>query len=142
MIVSVAGALITGLTAAAIAFFNVRSQRAEQWRARRLEAASDFSKRFVGGVDSVAYALAHPEDRAAADNALHLAGEVTPLLGPLSLVFGFESAADRAARSAHDDLRRAAEAAKRGDENAGRVALADASAHRSAFEAAVRAAVA
>ncbi len=106
---------------------------------RRIEAASDFSKRFNGAADAVAYGGDHLEDSTAAENAQHLVGEVTPLLGPLSLLFGTGSETDRAARAAFEELRRGSEELKAGGDR-GRVkdALERSTSYRAGFEAAVR----
>lgn len=138
VVVSLGAAFMTGSFAILVARLNIRAQRREQFRVRRVEAASDFSKRFIGASDAVRYSIDHPDDRAAADNAPHLTGEVTPLLGPLSLLFGTGSEADRAARAALDDLRRASEAVKAREGEHADEHLAESDVSRARFEAAVR----
>jgi hypothetical protein len=135
-------ALLTGFFAFLVAWTNIRAQRREQLRARRVEAASDFSKRFIGAADAVRYAIEHQDDAAAAENAPHLTGEVTQLLGPLSLLFGSHSGADEAARAAFDHLRRAGEAVKARDYERAEERLGESEASRERFEQAVRKAIA
>jgi hypothetical protein len=120
-----------------VASLNIEAQEREQLRVRRVEAASDFSKRFTGASDAVRYAIDHRDDSEAADNAPHLTGEVTPLLGPLSLLFRSGSDPERAARAAFEDLRRAAEAVKARDYEAAEERLAESDASRARFEDAV-----
>jgi len=131
-------AFLTGSFAFLVAWTNIRAQRREQLRVRRAEAASDFSKRFIGASDAVRYAIDHPDDAAAADNAPHLTGEVTPLLGPLSLLFGSDSETDQSAHAAFDHLRRAGESVKARDYEGGEQSLAASRASRERFEDAVR----
>jgi hypothetical protein len=135
--VSLGAAFLTGSFAILVSWLNVRAQRREQLRVRRVEAASDFSKRFIGASDAVRYAIDHPDDSAAADNAPHLTGEVTPLLGPLSLLFRSGSDTDQAARAAFEDLRRAGGAVKARDYEAAEERLAESDASRARFEDAV-----
>jgi hypothetical protein len=130
-------ALLTGSFAFLVAWTNIRAQRREQLRVRRVEAASDFSKRFIGASDAVRYAIDHPDDAAAADNAPHLTGEVTPLLGPLSLLFGSGSDAEEAARDAFEHLREAAAAARARDYDRAEARLVASQASRERFEKAV-----
>jgi hypothetical protein len=135
--VSLGAAFLTGSFAILVSWLNVRAQRREQLRVRRVEAASDFSKRFIGASDAVRYAIDHPDDSAAADNAPHLTGEVTPLLGPISLLFRSGSDADQAARAAFEDLRGAGGAVKARDYEAAEERLAESDASRARFEDAV-----
>jgi hypothetical protein len=139
--VSLGAAFLTGSFAILVSWLNIRAQRREQLRVRRVEAASDYSKRFVAASDAVRYALDHRDDSAAADNAPYLAGEVTELLGPLSLLFGSRSGSDEAARAAFGQLRRAGAAVKAGDYDSAEQSLADSEASRERFEAAVLKAV-
>lgn len=135
--VSLGAAFLTGSFAILVSWLNVRAQRREQLRVRRVEAASDFSKRFIGASDAVRYAIDHPADSAAADNAPHLTGEVTPLLGPISLLFRSGSDADQAARAAFEDLRGAGGAVKARDYEAAEERLTESEASRARFEEAV-----
>jgi hypothetical protein len=130
-------ALLTGSFAFLVAWVNIRAQRREQLRVRRVEAASDFSKRFIGASDAVRYSIDHPDDAAAADNAPHLAGEVTPLLGPLSLLFRSGSDAEQGARAAFEHLRRASASVKARDYEGAEQSLVASKASRERFEDAV-----
>lgn len=138
VVVSLGAAFLTGSFAILVAWHNTRVQRREQFRGRQIEAASDFSKRFIGASDAVRYGIDHPPDPAAVHNAVQLTGEVTPLLGPLSLLFGTDSDADRAARAALTHLRRAGEAVKAYDHGRAEEGLADSDVSRERFEKAVR----
>jgi hypothetical protein len=138
---AILGAWLNSRTQRRIARLNIEAQEREQLRVRRIEAASDFSKRFTGASDAVRYALKHQEDGEAADNAQNLPGEVTPLLGPISLLFRSGSDADRAARAAAEDLRRAGGAVKGREYKAAEERLAESEASRRRFEDAVLEAV-
>jgi hypothetical protein len=134
---SLGAAFLTGFFAVLVAWLSIRAQRQEQLRVRRVEAASDFSKRFIGASDAVRYAIDHPDDPAAADNAPYLAGEVTPLLGPLSLLFRSGSDAEQAARASFEHLRRAGTSVKARDYEGAEQSLAASEASRERFEDAV-----
>ena len=71
-------------------------------------------------------------------NAVHLAGEVTPLLGPVSLLFGSESAAAESSTGALEQLKLAAQQLEAGDRENARTTLFQATVLRGAFEDAVR----
>jgi hypothetical protein len=103
-----------------------------------VEAASDFSKRFTGATDAVRYALDHAGDEGARHNASHLVGEVTPLLGPLSLLFGDGSAVAEEASAALRELESARDALAAGDLARAGSASDTSRDHRVAFEAAAR----
>jgi hypothetical protein len=134
---AILGAWLNSRTQRRIASLNIEAQQREQLRVRRVEAASDFSKRFTGASDAVRYAIDHRDDSEAADNAPHLTGEVTPLLGPISLLFRSGSDADQAARAAFEHLRRAGGAVKGRDYEAAEKRLAESDASRERFEDAV-----
>jgi hypothetical protein len=135
---SLGAAFLTGSFAVVNVWLNIRAQRRQQLHTRQVEAASDFSRRFIGASDAVRYAIGHPDDARAAENAPQLTGEVTPLLGAISLLFGAGSEADRGARAALDDLRDAGAAVKAGDPDAAGERLTASAASRARFEAAVR----
>jgi hypothetical protein len=134
---SLGAAFLTGSFAILNVWLNIRAQRRQQLHTRQVEAASDFSRRFIGAVDAVRYAIAHPDDVGAAKNAEYLPGEVTQLLGPIAFLFGPRSEADRRARAALDDLRDASTAVKARDPDAARERLARTDASLEHFQAAV-----
>jgi hypothetical protein len=131
-------AIIAGAVACLLAWANITSQRRQDLRTRRIEAASDFSRRFIGASDALRYAIDHGGERTAASNAAYLVGEVTPLLGPLSLLFGDGSAVERRATGALADLRRASTETAGGNLPAAEEALASSRDGRASFEEAVR----
>jgi hypothetical protein len=135
--IALGASLITGAAAVLVASLTSRSERREQWRTRQLSAATDYAMRFIGAAYAVQYARAHPDDPDAIRNAVHYAGEVTPMLGPLLLVFGDGSLVADESRQAHAELTRAAQAVEGGDVVAAERALDDAHRHRMSFEAAV-----
>ena len=134
---AILGAWLNSRTQRRVALLNIEAQEREQLRVRRVEAASDFSKRFTGASDAVRWAIGHRDDSDAVNKASHLTGEVTPLLGPLSLLFRSGSDAEQAARAAFDHLRRAAEAVKTRDYEGAEESLAESNATRERFEQAV-----
>jgi hypothetical protein len=134
---AILGAWLNSRTQRRIARLNIEAQEREQLRVRRVEAASDFSKRFTGASDAVRYALEHQDDEEAVDNAHNLPGEVTPLLGPISLLFRSGSDADRAARAAAENLRGAGGAVKGREFEAAEERLTEGEASRRRFEDAV-----
>lgn len=138
VVISLGAAFLTGTAAVLVAALNIRAQRRQQLQIRRVEAASDFSKRFTGASDAVRYALEHPEDAGARHNASHLVGEVTPLLGPLSLLFGDGSAVEREATAALRELETARDALNAGDHGRAEAAAAASREHRVGFESAAR----
>ena len=138
VVLSVSAALITGTAAVTVAWMNIRSQRRQQLQVRRVEAASDFSKQLAGATKAARFALDHPADRGALANAGHLAGETTPLLGPVSLLFGAGSEATRAAESAVAELEEAVRAAEAGDRPRALAGLDASGKRRLAFENAAR----
>lgn len=142
VVISLGAALLTGTAAVLVAVLNIRAQRRQQLQTRRVEAASDFSKRFTGAADAVGYALAHPDDSGALGNAAHLVGEVTPLLGPLSLLFGDGTAVEREAGAALRNLEAARDRLAAGDLTGAGKAVESSRAHRVAFEDAARKVVA
>lgn len=136
--ISLGAALLTGSAAILTAWLNMRAQRQQQLQVRRVEAASDFSRRFIGAADAVRYAIAHPDDEPGLNNALHLTREMAPFLGPISLLFGGDSDANAGAREAFEELRHASEAAKARDRERAEKQLTASEASRDGFEAAVR----
>jgi hypothetical protein len=142
VVLSVSAALVTGTAAVLVAWMNISSQRRGQLQTRRVEAASDFAKRFNGATDAARFALGHPGDEGALRNAAHLAGEVTPFVGPVSLLFGDGSAVTREAEAALGALQDAVAAAGRGEREEAAATLTASAEHRAGFEAAARRVVA
>jgi hypothetical protein len=112
VVISIAGAVTTATTAVVLALIQVRSRRSEELRTRRIEAASEFAKRFLGAADAVSYAI-HREGQPVAGgtdgrgNARQLVGELSPFLGPVSLLLGADSQAVQRATHAHRALAKA-----------------------------------
>lgn len=61
----------------------------------------------MGAADAVQDAISHGDKWKASDDAVHLIGEITPLLGPVLLLFGPASEAAREAKDAITELWRA-----------------------------------
>lgn len=138
VVISLGAAFLTGTAAVLVAVLNIRAQRRQQLQTRRVEAASDFSKRFTGATDALRYALEHSDDEGARHNASHLVGEVTPLLGPLSLLFGDGSTVAREGTAALRKLEAARDALGAGDLQRAEAAAAASRDHRVGFESAAR----
>lgn len=136
--ISIGAALITGSSAVAVALWKARSDRRDSWHARQIEAASELAKRFIGAADAVSYSLGNQDDEAGVHNAVHLAGEVTPVLGPVSLLFGSDSPTAVSSAEAVEKLKQAAKCLETGDWTTAKSTLADANDLREEFEKSVR----
>lgn len=145
--ISLGASLITGTAAVVVARLHIRSGREEELRTRRIEAASDFAKRFVGAADAVDYAVRqHTGDTASQDaeqrekarrDAEQLVGEVTPFLGPISLLFEETSQVPEKSRQALAELRRVVKAVQQSPWEDAESALVDAHSLRREFETSV-----
>jgi hypothetical protein len=139
--ISIAGTVTTAATAIILALIQVRSRRSEELRTRRIEAASEFAKRFLGAADAVSYAIRREghEDAGGTDgrgNARQLVGEVSPFLGPISLLLGAESQAMQRATDADRALAEAVAALDQSHWQDAQGALEAAHAHVREFESA------
>src|SRR5919197_2183438 len=134
VVITLGASLLTGTSALAVAWLKSRTDRRDSWHTRQTEAASEFAMRFIGAADAVQYSLDNPADEGAVHNAVHLAGEVTPLLGPVSLLFGSESAAAESSTGALEQLKLAAQQLEAGDRENARTTLFQATVLRGAFE--------
>jgi hypothetical protein len=139
--ISLGAALITAVSAVVIALWKSHSDRSDSWHTRQTEAASDLSRRFIGAADAVRYSLGNPDDAGGVHNAVHLAGEVTPFLGPVSLLFGGGSPAAVFSDEAVAKLKQAAKCLETGDWTTAGTTLDEANGLREEFEKAVRAVV-
>jgi hypothetical protein len=95
--------------ALAVALAQIRSRRMEELRTRRIEAASEFAKRFAGAAGAVLHAIRQRGEKDAAGgdsrtNADHLVGELRPFLGPITLLLGADSQAAEKSSEARDAL--------------------------------------
>lgn len=141
VVITLGASLLTGTSALAVAWLKSRTDRRDGWHTRQTEAASQFAMRFIGAADAARYSLDNPDDQTAVHNAVHLAGEVTPLLGPVSLLFGSGSTAAESSTGAVEQLKLAAEQLESGDRDTARTTLSQATLLRASFEDAVRAEV-
>jgi hypothetical protein len=139
VVISVAGAVTTAVTAVILALVQVRSRREEELRTRRIEAASEFAMRFVGAADAVSYAIRQEGTKDAGGddgrgNAEHLVGVLSPSLGPVSLLLGADSQATQRAVAARDALAAAVAALLKSRWQDASTALSDAHARSREFE--------
>jgi hypothetical protein len=137
LIAAVTG-LLASLTALIVQLAIYRFQRRAQKHTHRLEAASDFSKHFFGATDAVKYAIENMNDDDARGKANHYAGEIRPLLGRISLLFGGESAVMSQADAAATHLRNAGNEVAARNVQAARSEVGVADSRLAAFEQAFR----
>ena len=141
VVLSLGAAMLTAGVALAIGILNNRTQRGLHLRTKQIDAASDFSSRLKGAGEALRHARTHPQSERARQDAQHLVGELSPLVGTISLLFGMHTTVEQEASAAVHGLERARDLLAEEDPAGWQAAMDESLGRRAKFEEAARKAV-